>query len=442
MLLAALFACRPAEVPALSVAPSAWVPSVPVATFAADGPAWVEVQREGEAPARVDAVVRDGQATAALIGLPAGEALVLVPHVGEAAGDPVDWAVAAAPPLLDAAPPVVGAGSVLADGLVMAAVVDLDASGVGVWDGDGRLVWWVLVDPAWTAASPRPSRDGTGVAFAINDRARDTDEQQLVTVAWDGSVRTERATPLAHHVVVELDEGEIAWPAWDIREVSWDGGSANVLSDTLRVGTGDGDGRVVLSFFDDRGPPFVPCSHGLLPDERLGVPVYEWTHANSLVWLPDRDRLILGARLLDAVLAVDRRTGAVAWQLGGVQGTLALDPADASSHGHFSDAWDGGLLMFDNGAHHEPQVSRVVEYAVDEAAGTAVADWVLDDPDGRFLSYLGDARRLPDGSVLLATGQYGTLEEVGRDGVRRWQLQLPPGAVVGRAWALQGPPWE
>jgi hypothetical protein len=205
----------------------------------------------------------------------------------------------------------------------------------------------------------------------------------------------------------------------------------------VRVGDGSGDGEVVLSFFDDRGPPFVPCSHGLLPDERLGVDVYEWTHANSLVWLPERDRLIVGARLIDAALALDRRTGEVAWQLGGVQATLALaDPQTASSHGHFSDAWDGGLLVYDNGSHREPRVSRVVEYAIDEGAGTAEAVWVQDDVDQRFVAFLGDARRLPGGDVLIASGEAGTLDEVTRDGRLVWRLSLPPDVVVGRTWHL------
>jgi hypothetical protein len=422
----------------IRVATSLHAPAVPVVTFDAGGrAAAVEVVRDGRVERVVPASIRDGVATAAVVGLGAGEDHLLVPVVDGARGEGTAHTAPLAPEVMAAALEASEPGAELGGSYVMAAVVDLGASGVGVWDGAGRLVWWVLVDEDWTAASPRPSRDGGGVVFAINDRLRDSSDQQLVYVAWDGSARTERATPLAHHMVAELDAGEVAWLAWATRDVVWEGGTASVLADEVRVGDGVGGGETVLSFFDDRGPPFVPCSHGLLLDERLGVEVYEWTHANSLVWVPERDQLIVGARLLDAALAIDRRTGEVAWQLGGVQATLALaDPETASSHAHFSEAWDGGLLVYDNGSHREPRVSRIVEYAVDEDAGVAEAVWVHDDLDGRFVAFLGDARRLPGGDVLIASGEAGTIDEVTRAGQRVWRMALPPGVVIGRIWPL------
>jgi hypothetical protein len=190
-----------------------------------------------------------------------------------------------------------------------------------------------------------------------------------------------------------------------------------------------------LSFFDDRGPAYVPCAHGLLADERQQLPVYEWTHGNGVVWVEATDELVVGARLLDAVLGVDRQTGEVRWQLGGRDATIAFaDAALAFSHGHFSEAWDGGLLMFDNGSHRAPQASRVVEYAV--GPDGADATWVYVPPDGRFVSYLGDAHHLPDDHVLIAWGDRGELDELDRAGQTRWHLALGPDEVIGRVQFL------
>ena len=231
-------------------------------------------------------------------------------------------------------------------------------------------------------------------------------------------------------MVEELDGGELAWLAWDIREVPWAGGvPTSVLADRLMVGDGAGEPRTVLSFFDDRGPPYVPCSHGLLRDDRLGVEVREWTHGNSVMWLEDSDDLLIVARLIDAVLRVDRQSGEVLWQMGGRDATLDYaDPSLAFSHGHASDAWEDGFLVFDNGSHRDPPASRVVEYAVD--GETARATWIHDDP--RFVEFLGDARRLPSDDVLIAWSPLGVVEEVTRAHEVVWRLTFPTDVIAGR----------
>lgn len=420
------------EVGAATVAASAWVPMVPVVSFDASADGVVRVERDGVVEREVPAPRVDGRASAAIVGLSAGTTYTLVPVVDGVEGTPVLATSPAPPPGMAATVGrVVPERSDLDGGYLLVPLTDTEVSYIVVYDGAGEPVWWVTADPAWTVSAPRLTRDGRAILYAINDRERATEDQLAVRVELDGSARTEYRTPSAHHMVAELDRGELAWLAWDIRDVPWEHDVVTpVLGDRLMVGDGVGEPSTVLSFFDDRGPAYIPCYHGLLLDDRLGTDVYEWTHGNSVVWIEDTDQLLIVARLLDAVLLVDRTTGDVIWQVGGQDATVPYaDPSLAFSHGHLSDAWDGGFLLFDNGSHHEPQRSRVVEYAVHD--GVADATWIYDDPEERFVEFLGDARRLPSDNVLIAWSPLGSVQEVTREREVVWELTVPD-MIAGR----------
>lgn len=129
------------------------------------------------------------------------------------------------------------------------------------------------------------------------------------------------------------------------------------------------------------------------------------------------------ARHLDGLQRIGP-DGTWRWQLGGRDGTLALagDVPDWS-HPHFSYAADGELLVFDNGVHAD-RPARVVAYALDEALGSATLTWSW-EPDEDVL-FLGDARRLPGGNVLVALADVGRMVEVTRGGRIVWSMRLVP----------------
>jgi hypothetical protein len=386
----------------------------------------------------VQATIDDGVARAPLVGLKAGRRYRVV---GVADGeDRAEGEVetGAAPDVLrfqvDALDPD---RAQLARGYVGMAL-DTVWSGVVVVDGEGDPVWWWEPEPGWDVSAPRPTADGRALVWIEGDEGRDQRTQRLVRTELDGSVRSVWEIDSAHHMAAELDGGEFAWPVWDIREVPWeDGEVAPVLGDSVAVGVPGAPVRTVFSFFDDRGPPYVPCAHGLARDERLGQPVYEWTHLNSVIWVPERDVLVLVSRLMDALLEIDRQTGEVNWQLGGERNTVSMQPpSGAFSHGHASDAWDGGMLLFDNGSHHEPRTSRVLEYAIDAQSQTVELVWEHPAPDDGFFAWLGDARRLPEDHVLIAWSTGSLLEEVDRDHEVLWRISGPDGATVGRVFYM------
>ena len=129
----------------------------------------------------------------------------------------------------------------------------------------------------------------------------------------------------------------------------------------------------------------------------------------------------MGVRHFDAVVRFDGN-GAIRWWLGGRLNTLdPLDGAAPPRHGHFSEAWSDGMLVFDNGNHVPDAVTRIVEYAIDAEAQTYREVWSYDHPEGGFFAARGDARRLPGGNVLVAWTGNGQIWEITREGDVVWR---------------------
>jgi hypothetical protein len=430
-----LAACRPSP-EGLTLRTSDDAASVVVATFRAPaGPAQVVVTDVDGEEHVFQAVRRGERAEAALVGLPAGEPFTAVPMSDGVAGDATEgWG----PTLPEGVPQfVVSQGDDPPDTRFLVTLTDAVGSVVGVVDAQGRWRWWWEAPPDRTFSSPRPTADG--FLWSSQDRERADVDQLAVVRSFDGTVAQDVALTGAHHMVAELDGGELAWLAWDTRVVPWDGAPARVTADRVLVGRGDGDERELLSWFDDLGPAEVPCGHGLDPILRQGEPTYEWSHANSLVWEPETDTLVANARLTDTLIALDRATGDVRWQLGGPGATVAFErPGDAFSHAHLSDVAPDRVLVFDNGVHHPERRSRVVDYTIDTVAGTATVTDVLEL--GVFVSFLGDARWRDDGGWLVATSTPGSLTTWGADHTRRWSLRVDGDAVLGRVRELRSFP--
>ena len=133
---------------------------------------------------------------------------------------------------------------------------------------------------------------------------------------------------------------------------------------------------------------------------------------------------------MDMLYKVDRATGTLEWQMGGRDTDFTLTSGDWFNHGHFSEVWEDGFMLFDNGDHRG--YSRVAEYHWNESERTAELVWSLDHPDGRVLPVLGDVIRLPGGNRLIAWSADAILQEVTDDGTVVWEAQAGGFGVVSR----------
>ena len=199
-----------------------------------------------------------------------------------------------------------------------------------------------------------------------------------------------------------------------------DQGTVDILADLLIDLDADLQVSWVWNPFDH-----LDVTHGAVLDEQCtvitpGCPPLkkafradDWTHANTIDYLPDDGNLLISLRNLDWVIKVDYRdgagTGAVLWRLG-PGGDFRLEPDDERlwfSHQHDAHMEAGELLLFDNGntrcvdqddsCHSRGQALRIDEE-------TRTAEVVLSVDLGAFSAFYGSAQRLSSGNYHFLCG--------------------------------------
>jgi arylsulfotransferase ASST len=163
-------------------------------------------------------------------------------------------------------------------------------------------------------------------------------------------------------------------------------------------------------------------------------------HPNSIEFDLDGG-VIASFRNLGAVVKIDPATKDVIWQLGGLrnQFTFVGDPLNGFGGQHAVHVLpDGHLLLLDNGVTHTPQVSRVVEYALDLSARTATMVWEYTPSPSMFNEFTGWVQRLSNGNTIVAWTNYGLIDEVAPDGglVNRMQLNSSAGVTYSSTYRM------
>ncbi len=308
-----------------------------------------------------------------------------------------------------------------------------------IFDAEGRVVWWMTADlEAGRVLRAVPTRDLRSLLI-LHDPPGDDDAIDLVGLDGESLVRTLALD--ATHDAVENGDGTLGFLSYSYSEPGAmpEFPGERVAADAIRtVPVGATDPAEVTTHYDFHEDyvegPWKPCAHA---EPGAFVPgAVEWTHGNSLIAAPGGDGWYFLGRFIDAVLHVSA-DGERLWQLGGRNATLTPTfTTPEFRHGHASHAWrepDGDhLLIFDNRTHDTVPVSRIVELRIDAEAGTYDQVWVLRDPKEQHTSFLGDARRLPNGNTLVDWTARGELTEHTPDGDVVWAFDTP--VPLGRVW--------
>jgi hypothetical protein len=163
-------------------------------------------------------------------------------------------------------------------------------------------------------------------------------------------------------------------------------------------------------------------------------PQWGFSHANAIDHDAADDALFVSCRRLNTIFKVDRGTGDVLWQLGGKDSDFALPGGGTTffERQHQFHAWDGGIVVFDNGSFEQMQ-SLAVEYSLDLATGEAelVRQYSSDPP--LYVYALGDASRLTSGNTLVSYSIAGQTDIVTPEGERIWRLKMALGGALGYA---------
>lgn len=409
-----------------------------LATFSSrrTGAGYVEVTIDGGEPWQTPLGSEGREHRISLRGLYPGAAVEVTPVVTTGSGDDRGETVALAPEGLQGLPTVdviVYEPDEVAPGLVLTSLHGFDLSWPVILDRQGRIVWGTL--RGW-ASIPSPTLGSDGAIWFNPSAHHIEDYRFFVRTTPDGEELRLVNAPLQHHDFVELPDGTIAYLGVEVVEAEVDGVVVDVISDLVMELPAGGLGAVATRFALESVVDIErPCEH--FDDSHYGLDAHDWSHANSLLYLEDDDQFLMMSKNLDALFAIDRQTGGLVWQLGGA-GSDFSTTSRPFSHAHMSDWWDGGMLVFDNAYHHEGQVSRVVEYAVDIEGRTYEEVWSFDHPEGAFVQSLGDARRLPNGNVLVSWHDERQMMEVTRDGRIVWWIETSAEMGFARASWISG----
>jgi hypothetical protein len=286
-------------------------------------------------------------------------------------------------------------------------------------DADADLVWYSALPMGTVSLSVDPVAGAQALRFLRVGMDHGLDQSVAITQGMDGIDREEIPTDQGHHSMVSHADGRIAWLAIDVQEYKDFG---ELVGD--RVMTWDpagGETRQLYSTWD----------HLLYdPDNTLETNFYpqgiDWTHTNTISHAPERGSYWLTMGGVDSLVEIDETTGEPL-TIVGTDGYDFDPPLDAFGEGFGPHAasWtpDETLLVFDNNDATAEGPSRVLEFELDDASGTAREIWRYEGEPGMVALVLGGCDRLEDGETFIHWGTNGHLQVVDAQGRLSWSAR-------------------
>jgi hypothetical protein len=172
----------------------------------------------------------------------------------------------------------------------------------------------------------------------------------------------------------------------------------------------------------------------------------DYVHGNSIA--VDHDgHLLVSSRHLNEITKINRQTGEVIWRMGqnARNNEFAFLGGDTRGFSFQHDVRrlpDGHITLFDNGNNIPPEVSRALEYEVDEDAKVATLVWHYRHTPDVFGAFMGNVQRYANGATMIGWG--GTnpnpkVTELHPDGTRAFELGMANGTWSYRAFRF---PWR
>ncbi|MEA2432258.1 MAG: hypothetical protein QOI19_2731 [Thermoleophilaceae bacterium] len=311
---------------------------------------------------------------------------------------------------------------------------------VAIFDTNGVPVWWInthrpaldaslLPDGNVTWAQQRGKDLGPGVSAGTYEEHR-----------LDGKLRRAFSipggTPTDRHELQLLPNGDYVVVAYKPRsgvDLSPYGGPANATVLDAVVDEVTPHGKVAWSWNSAKHIGLAETGRWYQqnvlakPAHLKGRPVYDIVHINA-VERYGASRFLVSLRHTDAIYAIDKSTGDVAWKLGGTQTSRSLkivgdDLADFGGQHDVRVLPDGSITLHDNGTGLG-RAPRALRFAVDSAAMTATLVEQITDPEATDSPCCGSARKLPGGHWVISWGGIHLVTEVTADGRRVFALHF------------------
>jgi hypothetical protein len=157
---------------------------------------------------------------------------------------------------------------------------------------------------------------------------------------------------------------------------------------------------------------------------------YDWTHGNAAVYDPRTNSVYASWRHLSRITRIDYATRRVIYNMG-----MNLPSGDTKFGDDFFSFQhapqllpNGNMVLFDNGNRRKnpatPRMTKALEVAFSGGASPTSADIVWEYVLPEFISFAGDANRLPGGNTLVTASEARKIYEVDPAGKLVWTLAL------------------
>ncbi len=296
-----------------------------------------------------------------------------------------------------------------------------------IYDMDGMPVWYYVHNMPVNGDAEYFEENGTILFSSMSVMFSETTPVALLVnlageTVWEGPAQPVNviADTLYQHGVYHMPDGN-----WLTIRQTWHK-DTNILGDILIEMTPEFNELWSWNFFDY----LTPDTTGWDPET---TPVFDWTHINSIDYDPADDTVYANSRNLDSVFKIGRKDGDILWTLGSSGDFTFTGQNDSPwflrSHG-MEKLDNGNIIMFDNGDAGLRPWSRAVEYELDETAKTAQIVWEYRGEESFFVSFWGDADRLPNGNTLISAANWDTnrnshLFEADAEGHTVWDIEFP-----------------
>jgi hypothetical protein len=313
---------------------------------------------------------------------------------------------------------------------------------VGIFDMNGVPVWWYRASTPALDAKLLPNGDIAWLQFNPGGRGAGQAEEHSLDGPIVRSITAVGSGTDSHEIQL-LSNGNYLVARYYVRspvDLTACGGAsdASVVDNELQeIGS---DGAVMWSWSVlDHIPPSEVTARWR--DECAVSGPADIYHFNSAQ--EDGQGFVLSFRHLEAVLRIDKRTGAIDWKLGGTPRPESLRPVGdqllaTAGFGGQHDARvlrDGTLTVLDNGTRAS-RAPRAVRYRIDPGAKTATLLEQITDAAVVDSFCCGSARRLAGGDWVTAWGGRPFVTEFDPAGTPVFRLTFTQGLFSYRADAL------
>lgn len=274
---------------------------------------------------------------------------------------------------------------------------------------------------------------------------------------WDGNVVWEYKlfTPgkeLHHHAFHRMPNGNtliLAWEGISKKDVLAKGRDPKTVPEQVIQGKivhkdfwidfireVDKSGKTAWEWhaFDHigKGPKKLDINYKLPDPVGHTYPNFDWTHCNTVGYIPDTDQVILNSRNFSEFFLINHKSGEIEFRWGNPSTHGAgkrpgwYDNGDQKVFGsHHANLLDNGnILVFDNGSERaEGNRSSVVEVNIN--TGEIVWQYTSKNTSNFFSFRQGACQRLPNGNTFITSTDEGHLFEVTKDKEVVWDFVNP-----------------